>query len=73
MYWNVSFGQTLYMKNLKDMLSLYTSGDDFLSLSIKDLCAFHKNDTLSRIQLLPSLRRGSCPSENLVEEKQASF
>ena len=52
MHWNVFFGQTLYMKNLKDMLSLYTSGDDFLSLLIKDLCAFHKNENLFRIQLL---------------------
>ena len=56
MCWNVSFGKTLYIKNLKTVLSLYTSKDDFMSLSVKDLCAFNKDETLSRIQLLPSLR-----------------
>ena len=38
------------------MLSLYSTSDDFLSLSIREFFAFHKNDTLSQIQLLPSLK-----------------
>ena len=56
MLWNVSFSQTLYMKNLREMFSLYSSGDDFLSLTVKVLCAFHEQSTLSKIQLLPLLR-----------------
>ena len=56
MRWNISFGQTLYMNNLKSTLSPYIDEDDFKTLSIKDLCAFHEDETLSRIQLLPSLR-----------------
>ena len=37
MHWNISFGQTLYMRNLWDMLSLYSSGDALMALLIKDL------------------------------------
>ena len=36
--WNVLFVKTLYMKNLRETLFLYSSGDDFLSHTIKDLC-----------------------------------
>ena len=38
MHWNILFGQTLYyMRNLWDMLSLYSSGDALMALLIKDL------------------------------------
>ena len=56
MCWNISVGQTLYMNNLKSTLSPYSAVDNLKSLSIKDLCTFHEEDILSKIQLLPSLR-----------------